>query len=273
MRARSTAVMVLPALIMWILLFTAPPQDMSSPHVPRIITYDSDALSWPGVTLRTETGTATSGECSFHDSSSGEPSPGSTDTVTVIDTVALEPSTCTRTVATAAYPADAIPDSMRELIDPQVAQMIAERTLFPIARTIVPALTTTWSGSVAVTVRDPLNLTITQTVAGLTWTSTDGSVTSWEPYFSDSWATWSGWSRTQGRYDVSGSTDQYAYVDTSGYYKNDLFCPGLRNTTYSNHWITYFQGNADGGWTWERSVSYSGGCSWMLHDTVTLISP
>ena len=277
MRFRGTALLAVLVLIVLVLLLTPPspktPRDVP-PDIPQSISYDSNALSWPGVTLRNDTGTiGGNDECTFQDSGSGPLSPAGRGHVTLIDTVSLNPGACTRTVASATYPVDSIPDTVWEEVDSSAAQSITDRAHLPIQRTILPETTTTWTGSVAVTVRDPLNLTITQTIAGLTWTGTDTSVVSWEPFYSDSWAQWSGWSRYAGRFDLSGGGEEYAYADTSAYYKNDLFCPGRTNTTYSTHWITYFQGEPGGGWQWRRSLSYSGGCSWMLHDTVTLVTP
>jgi len=276
MRARSWALLVVLALIALVLssspLASTSP-DMVSPQIPYMISYDSDAVSWPGVVLTTDIGTVGSnGECTFQDSGNGEASFNGRGHVTLIDTVSLDPDACTRTVATATYPVAFVPDSVWDQVDPQSAELIT-RAILPDQRTLLPAETQTWSGSLAVTVRDPLSLPITQTIVGLTWTGTDTEVTSWEPSFSDSWAQWSGWSRYAGRFDVAGGNEQYAYTDTSAYYRNDLFCPGRTNTTYSSHWITYFQGEAGGDWQWRRSLSYSGGCSWMLHDTVTLITP
>jgi len=277
MRFRGAALFMVLAMVVLVLLFAPPPPEAShevTPEIPQTISYDSSAVSWPGVTLRNDTGTIGGNqECTFQDFQSGAVSPGGRGHLTVIDTVSLNPGSCTRTVAAATYPVDSIPDSVREEVDAHNVESITERTLLPVQRNLLPETTRTWTGSVAVTVRDPLNLTITQTVVGLTWTGTDSSVISWEPFFSDFWAKWSGWSRYAGRFDVSGGDEQYAYADTSAYYKNDLFCPGRTNTTYSTHWITYFQGEPGGDWQWRRSLSYSGGCSWMLHDTVTLVTP
>jgi len=261
-----------------LMLSSAPPAaenpQPGSLQVPSTMSYDSTARSWPGVVLADDAGmVGGNDECTFQDSGDGVVSPAGRGHVTIIETVSLDPSTCTRTVATATYPVTSIPNSVWEDVDPSTAELITESTILPTQRTILPQATTTWTGSVTITVRDPLNLVITQTVAGLTWTGTDSEVISWEPFFWDSWAQWSGWSRYAGRYDVGGGSERYAYADTSAYYKNDLFCPGRTNTTYSSHWITYFQGEPGGGWRWTRSVSYSGGCSWMLHDTVTLITP
>ena len=270
-RVRAAVLFVVLALIDTAVLLAPPaPESLQPPPTPEVIQYDSDALSWPGVIVDNDMGTpGGDGQCTFQDSGSG--SPVGKDHVTIIDTVSIDPSTCTRRVATATYPVTAIPDSVWVQMDPSITELITARALVPVQRTILPV--PTWTGSVTVTVRDPLNLIITQTVVGLTWTSADERVTSWEPTFEDSWATWSGWSRYAGRFDASGNNDQYAYATTSAYYRNDLFCPGRTNTTYSNHWITYFQGRADGSWQWRRVLNYSGGCSWMLHDTVTLITP
>ena len=274
MRGRSWALLIVLGMIA-LVLSSAPPSsanpEMAEPIVPQTISYDSDALTWPGVVTRTDAGTAGGDqECTFQDSGSG--SPTGRGHVTLIDTISLDPSACTRVIAAATYSLGSIPDQVWAGMDPQSADLITQ-TLLPAPRTLLPTDATTWSGSLAVTVRDPINLPITQTIVGLTWTGTDEEVVSWEPSFSDSWAQWSGWSRYAGRYDVAGGNDQYAYATTSAYYRNDLFCPGRTNTTYSSHWITYFQGETGGGWQWRRSLSYSGGCSWMLHDTVTLVTP
>ena len=274
MRVRSWALLVVLGMIA-LTLSASPPSPMIpetvSTIVPQTISYDSDALSWPDVVLTTDIGTVGSDQaCTFEDAGSG--SSTGKGHVTLIDTIWLDPSACTRRIATATYPVASIPDPVWEQMDPQSAELVT-RVLLPMQRTLIPTGTKTWSGSLAVTVRDPLNLPITQTIASLTWTGTAIEVTSWEPAFSDSWAQWSGWSRYAGRFDVAGGNEQYAYATTSAYSRNDLFCPGRTNTTYSSHWLTYFQGEPGGGWQWRRSLSYSGGCSWMLHDTVTLVTP
>ena len=276
MRFRGTALLAVLAMISFTLLLTPPPSESShqlTPQIPQTISYDSGTLSWPGAIISIESGDiGNNDECTFQDSGSGLPSPTNKGQVTIFDTIALDTTSCTRTIATATYPVNSIPDSVWENMDPQAAQLIATRTL-PVVRQILPNPLNSWTGSLAVTVHDPLNLTITQTLVNLDWSGTDTEVTSWEPSFSDSWAQWSGWSRYAGRFDVAGGNEQYAYATTSAYYRNDLFCPGRTNTTYSSHWITYFQGEAGGGCQWRRSLSYSGGCSWMLHDTVTLVTP
>jgi len=276
MRFRGTALLAVLAMISLTLLLTPPAPESSqhlTPQVPRTMSYDSDALSWPGASISIESGAiGSNNECTFRDSGSGLPSPANKGHVTIFDTVGLDTTSCTRTIITATYPVNSIPDSVWEDIDPQAAQLIAARTL-PVVRHILPDPLSSWSGSLAVTVRDPLNLTITQTSVSLDWSGTDTEVTSWEPSFTDTWATWSGWSRYAGRFDLAGGDGTYAYADTAAYYKNDLFCPGRTNTTYSAHSVTYFRGEPGGKWRWTRSLSYAGGCSWMLHDTVTLVSP
>lgn len=274
---RSRMVFVLVPVISLILLFTAPRQPVSEGAgiVPHSVIYNIDASSWPGATIFAESGIAMGDDhCLFYDSGSGQASSDGRGEVTVIGTVSLDPGTCTRTVASATYRVDAVPQSVQGSLDWEAVQMVPS-PLIPVrpGRGLLPAEETTWNGSLSVVVRDPLNLTITKTVAALAWTGTDTSVTSWDASFADSWATWSGWSRYAGRYDLSGGGETFAYADTAAYYKNDLFCPGASNTTYSAHSVTYFRGEPDGGWRWARSLNYSGGCSWMLHDTVTLVTP
>lgn len=277
MRVRSVAPLVLLALVVLVLSLAppvdAPDEDLGTQKAPQAIVYGSEVSSWPGAVLTTESGTVGDDECTFHDSGNGAASADGTGQVTVIDTMSFEPATCTRTVVTATYSRDSAPEPLRKAVDAQLLVFPVSPTPLPAVGTLPGASTTTWSGSLAVTVKDPLNLTITQTVTGLTWTGTDTSVAGWAPYHADSWATWSGWSRYAGRYDFSGGGSTYAYADTAGYYRNDLFCPGRTNTTYSAHSVTYFRGEQGGGWRWSRSLHYSGGCSWMLHDTMTLVTP
>ena len=196
-------------------------------------------VSLPEATSVTDSGYRNaSGECV--ESSSGGSERTSPGTVTIGVQLSLDPATCESEYLVATYPVSDVPAKTivtffdtRESLD---ALQQAEVTRA--AGTFLQSLTNQY--------RDPLFIVVSQTFAGLQWTTTGTCITSTNPQHSTYAYAGTGWYRTG--YNTSspwGCTPQ-ASANTVASFANTAFpCPG-GGTTYTNHTKTMVVGYLSG---------------------------
>lgn len=225
--------------------------------------FDRSAL--PEATSVTDSGYRNaSGECV--ESSSGGSERTSSGTVTIGVQLSLDPATCESEYLVATYPVSDVPAKTiatffdtRESLDALQQAKVARA-----AGTFYQSLTNQY--------RDPLFIVVSQTFAGLQWTTTGTCITSTNPQHSTYAYAGTGWYRTG--YNTSspwGCTPQ-ASANTVASFANTAFpCPG-GGTTYTNHTKTMVVGYPGGGNTWSRTQSKSGACNNLLHTNHVLFN-
>lgn len=129
----------------------------------------------------------------------------------------LDPATCSRTAAIGDYPAADVPSTVLTA---------SERADLEAA-----AAAASYTGYLKANVEDPPGLNVSSTRSTITWSATSSCVTS------------------STRSPSNGMNCGHAYLNTIGTFKNDAFCPGDGNTTYTNHSKTLFEGKAAGATT------------------------
>lgn len=222
-----------------------------------VVHYAFDPAALPGYRVVANKGQGVGGECEFVGSGSGtagEPS------FTRATELSFDPATCERTLAVATYPAAKVPTV--------VLGSTERATLVEAA-----AATASYTGYLKANVEDPPQLNVSSTRSTISWSATSSCVTSStrSPYWY--WLSGTGWSRTSGSTPSNGMNCAHAYLNTIGTFRNDAFCPGSGNTTYTNHSKTLFEGKPAGGYYWDYAMSKSGGCSSLLHYDYDLSTP
>lgn len=217
-----------------------------------VIHYAFDPAERPGATVAKVQGEpGQDGGCVFSGGGSGGPGAD----VTVVDELTLDPVSCIGTIAVATYAPEDVPDALNEALGPDYSTASSSATgTAPDSDGLTLAATTTWSAGLLAFIWDPLHLTTSSTQSNRTW----GSDGSWSNSHSWNWLTASRWSRTS-----YGVTDTSTTVDTTGYYKNIIFCDPTA-PTYANHYKTRIVTNSSGGWDWSYSMYKYGDCASLL---------
>ncbi|MFL6130363.1 MAG: hypothetical protein ACJ73E_15025 [Mycobacteriales bacterium] len=229
-----------------------------------IYRYRVDLAQIPGARVSTERGIVqATGACRFADSARGRPSGHGR--VRYVTEISFDPATCSRQLATAEYPRDAVPPAVRaKLASP--GQTTAKATK-PSSRTGPTGPTggvstlASWFGSLKVNVEDPVQIDVTTTKSDLGW-SYNGTTLTGSHTAHWGWYSPSGWSRNAYHWNY-GNNGYYAYTDTYGKYRNGTFCFTI--DTWTEHLQTYFEGWYDGYWYWSYRVDKWGGCTALLH--------
>jgi hypothetical protein len=232
-----------------------------------VVHYKFDPATLPGHKLATDRGRKGEDGCVF--SASGSGSPSAEPRVTRMTEVKFDPASCTRTLAVATYAVSKLPASVRKSLgeDPGAAPG-ATGGANPGALAAA-----SYSGYLRAKVEDPPDLTVSSTRSRIYWTATSSCVTSStrSPYWY--WLKPTGWSRISGTILSNGTNCSHAYLNIAGRFKNDAFCPGSGNTTYTNHSKTLFEGRPNGRYYWSYSMLKSGGCSSLLSYDYDLSHP
>lgn len=205
-----------------------------------IIHYAYDATDRPGARFVDDVGDKLPGGCGFSASGTGL---GQTRTVTVVDEVSYDPSSCTRTLSVATYPVEEIPQGLREDLEGATA-LDGEPS----------ALASSWAVSLITWIEDPVKLTTTKTSTRRYWNSTGGYSGSHYRYQ----ATNTGWTLTG-----YSPIDTASYSDTIARFQNTAFCnPSV--ATYANHNATRITTQTNGSWTYSQNMYKWGDCSSLL---------
>jgi hypothetical protein len=210
-----------------------------------VVHYAYDPATRPGAVLSNVAGVIDrSGGCGFDAGAKGDSS-----TVTVIDEVSYDPSTCTHVVSVAVYPANAVPAAMTDATAPQSNTEAA--TTASSQKAGIVALTS-WSQKLSAWIGDPVGIHVSETNITRTWDSGGG----WNNYHHWGWYSPTGWWRSAYSQIDSGSVG-----DTIGTFKNTAFCGP---TTIDQHYKTRLTTYASGAWNWSYSLNKSGACSDLL---------
>ncbi len=254
--------------------------------------YRFDPRELPGHRLVMDSGQRQTDGCTFEGSGSGKPA--HEQQFTRVIEVSFDAASCTRVLAVATYGVSKLPDVVRKSLgsDDPAAVVASESTTADTfvdsesttadtfvasestaADTFTAAAAATYSGYLKANVEDPPQLNVSSTRSSITWSATSSCVTSStrSPYWY--WLSGSGWSRTSGTIPSNESNCTHAYLNVVGKFKNDAFCPGSGNTTYTDHSKTVFEGKPGGGYYWSYQMNKSGGCSSLLSYDYDLSHP
>lgn len=227
------------------------------------VVYQRDLGYMPGARLQAEKGTRTSnGACRFETAQKRHISTGPQ--VLVFTEVAYEPSTCTRTVASARYAPNAVPPKIAEKLargakaDERVESGTSAPKTPDAATSSIPYV---GQGYLQVWYEDPvyIDLSLTRSTLNWNWSYPDLLLagTTWhEAYWY--WFGLSGWRLDSSNRQFYNDGD-LAATDTIGHFSNPIFCLG--DTTYADHFQTLFYAADFGYWGWSYIVDKRGGCT------------
>jgi len=250
----------------------------------------ADVSSLPGATVQINRGTANGDSCLFEISGFKSTTDG---TVEVIRELSFDPSTCTQTLARAAYPKNDIPVQVKQLIGdddasasrsgmatasaPAVEANRVNSDADPNASSIVKedsggALrgTVSYTAKYKAMTRDPVNLITTSSQTILTWQVSNGNlVTSYDGSGVWTWLAQTGWVKLSSSAIKGLAQTNVPYVDSTAQYQNATFCNLLNPlpgpSTCVNHSKTRVDGNITGGFVYGATITKSGGCADLLH--------
>lgn len=214
-----------------------------------IIHYHYNPSDRPGAELKKVQGAGEDREgCSFPAAAEGS---GNSATVTIVDSVSLDPNDCTWVLSIAEYASNAVPNSVAKEL---TAQKGMEYDTLSESSQESAQRFTSWYQKLNVWIGDPIGIHVSETSIARSWDSSGG----WYNSYGWGWYSPTGWSRT-GYNTIGNST----VGDTIGYFQNWAFCdPGA--ATDGDHWKTRLTTSSSGSWNWSYSVWASGDCSWLL---------
>jgi len=239
-----------------------------------VVHYKFDPSRLPGHVLAKDRGDKSAGGCAFEGAGGGQAA--GEQTLTRVTEVKFDPASCTRVLAVATYPLSDLPAAVEKSLEQSELAKGSSTDGQKSTATqdlAVAAAAASYSGYLKANVEDPPGLNVSSTRSTIHWTATSSCVTSStrDPYWS--WLSASGWSRTSGTILANINACTRAYLNIAGTFKNNAFCPGSGNTTYTNHSKTVFEGLPNGEYSWAYTMDKSGGCSSLLHYDYDLSHP
>ena len=253
---------------------TSQPADEAATDSGGLIHYQFEPSTLPDARFESVNGIAGSdASCVFEEGSLANPQEGY---VEVGTEVSYDPATCESTYAVAVYPIDEVPDTViQEYLGGAVAfesfiagaqqEQAAEQEQAAASSADV-VIMAAQSASLMTAYRDPVLLHVTRATTNLNWTGTNTCISAASATHPTYHLTATGWSRTSMTPSFTFSCSQ-AHANTNAKFKNDAFCPGSGNTTYTNHTGTHVYGYPGGPSSHSRTMTKSGGCNNLLHTT------